>query len=159
MDPSDHYVYIQCPICQEQCEMQNILLHIQQSHALMFTTWLITHYPDIDNDVVIEYLQMLLHNAYGFFDREFAQFHEYQTNTTNITNTRLNHWTHSIVHDKTDWECPICYQPWNTEQIMRRLNQCHHEFCDTCIRQWFSCHSKCPMCNYDYDSFGRNIEK
>lgn len=42
--------------------------------------------------------------------------------------------------------CSLCYDNYNEESTIRRLNCCIHIFHKTCVDRWLSNHRTCPMC-------------
>lgn len=45
--------------------------------------------------------------------------------------------------------CSICQATVNSNEIMRRVNNCNHSFHIGCIDQWFENNVICPVCRYD----------
>ena len=42
--------------------------------------------------------------------------------------------------------CAICQNQYNESDILRKLNSCGHYFHASCLEEWFSNHSNCPVC-------------
>ena len=45
--------------------------------------------------------------------------------------------------------CSICFQPLETNNIVRTISRCNHIFHRECIDQWFEDNITCPICRYD----------
>jgi hypothetical protein len=45
--------------------------------------------------------------------------------------------------------CAICQDDIEENQIVRRLNHCHHSFHSNCIDVWFTTNVHCPTCRHD----------
>lgn len=45
-----------------------------------------------------------------------------------------------------DNSCPICWNEFTAESIIRELKICGHIFCDNCILPWILEHNSCPKC-------------
>ncbi|OWF50068.1 uncharacterized protein LOC110450921 isoform X2 [Mizuhopecten yessoensis] len=52
----------------------------------------------------------------------------------------------SVLHEE---QCPICIDKIELKERVE-LNQCHHVFCLTCIKQTFVVKPACPVCNIVY---------
>ena len=55
--------------------------------------------------------------------------------------------TRVTVQDTT---CAICQEPVT---LATRLRHCGHSFHGTCIAQWFSLNTRCPVCRHDIRQF------
>lgn len=52
-----------------------------------------------------------------------------------------------VIQDMEDEEeCVVCLGELEQEDLVRQLPNCKHAFHVTCIDQWFSTHSTCPLC-------------
>jgi hypothetical protein len=59
----------------------------------------------------------------------------------------LSRYTSLFVHENADSEeCSICRNAFLENEICRKVNQCNHFFHQSCVDQWFSRNSTCPMC-------------
>jgi len=45
--------------------------------------------------------------------------------------------------------CSICQDDMSKNQICRKMS-CFHEFHTECIDTWFTSHTTCPLCNFDF---------
>ena len=50
--------------------------------------------------------------------------------------------------EKDDDECTICLEKLYTK-ITRKIVNCKHLFCQSCIEKWFEEKSSCPVCKQD----------
>ncbi|KAK7255686.1 hypothetical protein RIF29_29103 [Crotalaria pallida] len=48
-------------------------------------------------------------------------------------------------------ECVICLTAFEEEESVRKLHNCKHVFHTSCIDQWLSSHSGCPLCRTQID--------
>ena len=52
---------------------------------------------------------------------------------------------HMVVNERPsiDLNCPLCLYLLSRP---KKLNPCGHNFCHSCIGQWFSIYQNCPLC-------------
>ncbi len=59
----------------------------------------------------------------------------------------------------TPFSCPICYSTEvEDELVIKKLDDCGHTFCESCIDDWFKRKKECPLCREDY-SYSRKIDE
>ncbi len=54
--------------------------------------------------------------------------------------------------------CSICTSEYESEDDIRRLNSCRHEFHETCIDTWLAAHNNCPVCRTEVIANIDNID-
>ena len=68
------------------------------------------------------------------------------TSLTSIDNTRENE------------RCVICQDDMNNTHVIRRINQCRHQFHQNCLDQHFQNSVRCPICRYDIRQYNNQSE-
>ena len=64
---------------------------------------------------------------------------------------RIN-WTPSHLsyfRAATPFDCPICLESIQSDQLGSRHNMCGHQFCGECMQKWTEMAMTCPMCRRD----------
>lgn len=83
-----------------------------------------------------------------------------QTNDRFPTNEEIQNATELIAYENIDdplnEECPISYESFEPETIVRRIKHCKHIFKPEALNRWFESSSKCPVCRYDIHAQSRD---
>lgn len=66
------------------------------------------------------------------------------THTTIMNNTKIE-----IIDRNIDETCSICRENFETNNIIRKLNNCNHFFHQSCVDNWFANNITCPLCRTD----------
>lgn len=123
---------MECPICHVNVG-EGLGHHMFQAHTETIVTW-------------YEIQQYSLQNIYDLasildFDDAMvilSVYHDDDTEAHGVPDVD------AVTTETGDAvECPICMEPCAAP---RTIKQCHHGFCDPCIRTWLSKNNTCPMC-------------
>ena len=66
--------------------------------------------------------------------------------TTEIINENCRSSIYHISENNENTRCAICQSDYLEEQVLLSINNCNHQYHDSCIRTWLGSHNNCPTC-------------
>ena len=66
--------------------------------------------------------------------------------TTEIINESCRSSIYHISENNENTRCAICQSDYLEEQLLLSINNCNHQYHDSCIRTWLIGHNNCPTC-------------
>jgi hypothetical protein len=81
--------------------------------------------------------------ARTFHIHPLNELNQRNENNIGLTQDEINGATH--IEERTEGQCPICYDNYSGNDL-RVINNCNHAFHSECINRWFMQNRTCPMC-------------
>ncbi len=140
---------IQCPVCQEECPVDNLVPHLMISHPRFFVVWSSYAMPwnmalnDVLNDPMEEDESMFQDYNYLMHLCDTIGYHkEGITNVDEVAPLTIAEENHALNE-----RCPICMDElYGNDPLVRVITKCKHGFCADCIEKWLSENKTCPIC-------------
>ena len=144
MDPyaDDEFV---CPICGNCVHLVDGFAHVFNTHPAFLLVWSSITFPSGINDTYYR-------NEVRDFEYELLTELCDLMGTCKIGIKNLDSVANVATFDEAfaqgNDECPICLESFVDKDI-RKIKICEHMFCFSCISQWLSNNTKCPLCRID----------
>lgn len=149
------YNYIHCHMCNQNIDITNYFFHIRNEHPILLTTLASLYMPDITDIDLINIFNIEPEvDPYSY--ENLSELCD-QLGNVKIGVKDIDEVSVPIVintENKNDNNCSICLESYNyiqkqNDNYIRKINLCHHKFCNTCITQWLSSNKKCPICKIE----------
>ena len=156
---------ILCPMCNQNINIVDYFFHIRNNHPILLTTVASIMMPHITDNELINTIfnDIINNNNYNYmYDNEYTyeNLSELcdQLGNVNIGITNIDDVSTPTIYidntNKNDSTCSICLDNFyniqnHSDNYIRKINICKHEFCNTCISTWLSNHKSCPICKID----------
>lgn len=79
--------------------------------------------------------------------------HGTSSNTTTVESIIIENVTTCIsfneIQNPSNLVCPISLEPFQSNDLILKINRCGHYFKDRSLRQWFLRSHRCPVCRQD----------
>lgn len=122
---------LECPVCGIRVPAQDLQTHLIGDHYLFM--------------VVLRSLYMNDPEANAFMDDDsYEDLSDLCDQMGSVAiGADVDAETTIIITD-TPVTCPVCLEDHSSN--IRKINDCGHKFCATCIETWLSSHKTCPIC-------------
>ncbi|KAF6167313.1 hypothetical protein GIB67_043174 [Kingdonia uniflora] len=97
------------------------------------------------------------------FDRYFRATEAYVMQNLGIVRKESRHTTQEglievcIVDDGE--KCSVCFEDIKIGDVAKAIKGCSHTFCARCITEWLTRKPTCPLCRFNTDPNGDQIEE
>lgn len=86
---------------------------------------------------------------YTFFPRNTEPVEPEPIPTHEIISSETSICIFKNIEEPTNTSCPITFENFLPDQSVMMIDHCGHLFNPRDLRQWFRCHSTCPVCRYN----------